>query len=291
LLGDSNGVTTFVALDDSGVIFNGTSFDTVLTAANPASKIVITLPDSAGTVITTTSTATLTNKTLTSPRLTTPRINDTSADHRYIFAVSELVADRTITLPLLTGNDTFVFAGHTQTLTNKTLTTPTITEPKVLVAIDDSNGAEILRFTSTASAVNEVQIRNAATGSGPTIATTGDDTNINLNLSSKGTGAVRVQTKVAYSSETLTSSGAISLIVPLTIFNSASAISMTLANGTVVGETKKMININSGAATVTPTSYGQGTSFTVKQNGAAEVTWAGSNWYLFGDSDNYVTIT
>jgi hypothetical protein len=74
--------------------------------------------------VSTAGTQTLTNKTLTSPVLTTPQINDTSADHQYIFAVSELVADRTVTLPLLTGNDTFVFAAHTQTLTNKTLTSP-----------------------------------------------------------------------------------------------------------------------------------------------------------------------
>lgn len=64
--------------------------------------------------------------TFASPVLTTPQINDTSADHQYVFAVSELAADRTITLPLLTGNDTFVFAAFTQTLTNKTLTNPTI---------------------------------------------------------------------------------------------------------------------------------------------------------------------
>ena len=70
----------------------------------------------------TTSTQTLTNKTLTSPVLTTPQINDSSADHQYIFAAANLAADRTVSLPLLGGNDTFVFEAHTQTLTNKTLT-------------------------------------------------------------------------------------------------------------------------------------------------------------------------
>jgi hypothetical protein len=76
--------------------------------------------------VTTASAQTLTNKTLTSPILTTPQINDSAADHQYIFAGSNLAADRTVTLPLLTGDDTFVFAAHTQTLTNKTLTTPTV---------------------------------------------------------------------------------------------------------------------------------------------------------------------
>ena len=70
----------------------------------------------------TSATQTLPNKTLTSPVVTTPQINDTSADHQYVFAVSELTADRTVTLPLLGGNDEFTFNGHTQTLTNKTLT-------------------------------------------------------------------------------------------------------------------------------------------------------------------------
>lgn len=50
------------------------------------------------------------------------RFFDTTQDHAYIIAVSELTADRTITLPLLTGNDTFVFQAHTQTLTNKRIT-------------------------------------------------------------------------------------------------------------------------------------------------------------------------
>ena len=64
---------------------------------------------------------TLVNKTLTSPVLTTPQINDSAADHQYIVAVGNLAADRTVTLPVLTGGDTFVFNAHAQALTNKTI--------------------------------------------------------------------------------------------------------------------------------------------------------------------------
>lgn len=81
---------------------------------------------SGGDIVGTTELQTLTNKTLTtpaitSPVLTTPQINDTSANHQYVFAVSELAADRTVTLPLLAADDEFVFKDHEQTLDNKTI--------------------------------------------------------------------------------------------------------------------------------------------------------------------------
>lgn len=51
---------------------------------------------------------------------------------------------------------------------------------------------ELLTFTETASAVNHVNLTNAATGNGPTVSAAGDDTNVDLNLSAKGTGNVGV---------------------------------------------------------------------------------------------------
>ena len=49
---------------------------------------------------------------------------------------------------------------------------------------------ELLKFTETGSAVNEFTITNAATGSGPNLSATGDDTNIDINITPKGTGEV-----------------------------------------------------------------------------------------------------
>lgn len=74
--------------------------------------------------------------------LTLPQINDTSSDHQYVFAVSELAADRTVTLPLLAGNDVFVFADFIQTLTNKTLTSPVLnTGVSGTAVLDEDNMA------------------------------------------------------------------------------------------------------------------------------------------------------
>lgn len=70
-----------------------------------------------------------------------------------------------------------ILVNHNQTGTHKTLT--------------DDSGNEWIKQTSTASAVNEVTIANAATGNGPTISATGDNTNIDLNFTAKGTGQIK----------------------------------------------------------------------------------------------------
>jgi hypothetical protein len=74
----------------------------------------------------------------------------------------------------------------TQTLTNKTLTSP-----KIGTNILDTNGNELINLTATGSAVNELTIANASTGvTGPVISATGE-TNVGININPKGTGVLR----------------------------------------------------------------------------------------------------
>ena len=56
--------------------------------------------------------------------------------------------------------------------------------------IGDENGLEQIKFATTASAVNEFSVTNAATGNAPNFSATGGDTNIDLNLTPKGIGRV-----------------------------------------------------------------------------------------------------
>lgn len=58
----------------------------------------------------------------------------------------------------------------------------------------DANGNELLKFAATASAVNEVTVTNAATGSPPKVSATGGDTNIGLRLEPKGSGPMSLET-------------------------------------------------------------------------------------------------
>ena len=130
-------------------------------------------PDATSTFVGTDVAQTLTSKTLTSPVLTTPQINDTSADHQYVFAVSELTADRTVTMPLLTGNDTFIFAAFAATLTNKTIdlasNTATGTAAEFNTAVSDDTLALVSDNLSVFAATTSAQLAGVIsneTGSG-----------------------------------------------------------------------------------------------------------------------------
>ena len=56
--------------------------------------------------------------------------------------------------------------------------------------IGDENGNEQIKFATTASAVNEISVTNAATGNNPAISATGGDTNVGITLTPKGTGRI-----------------------------------------------------------------------------------------------------
>ena len=283
--GDSDALSTGITFTDDAIVFEGSStdnFETFLSVINPTADRNIYLPNSSGTILLDSASQTLINKTLTSPVLTTPQINDTSADHQYIVAVNELIADRTITLPLLTGNDTFVFEGHTQTLTNKTLTSPVLNTPRVGTAINDTNGSELIKVTATTSAVNEITLANAAAGNKPTITASGNDTNITIQINGKGTGSVEIN-KFAITSSTISVDGAASTSAGYIICNKGTALAVSLVDGTVVGETKVFTNKGAGTATITPTNFASGTSFAIAQNEGAQVIWDGTNWFLIGN--------
>ncbi len=76
----------------------------------------------------------------------------------------------------------------TQTLTNKTLTSPIIG-----TKISDTNSNELFNLTATSSAVNELTFANAATGNNPSFTASGGDSNVGIDLKTKGTGVIRAE--------------------------------------------------------------------------------------------------
>lgn len=74
-----------------------------------------------------------------------------------------------------------------ESFSNKTLVAAKIANNDFLA---DANGNEVLVVGQTASAVNEIKVTNAATGTNPSIAAQGGDTNVTLELNAKGSGVV-----------------------------------------------------------------------------------------------------
>jgi hypothetical protein len=58
--------------------------------------------------------------------------------------------------------------------------------------IVDGNGNEVIKLAAVASAVNEITVTNAATGTSPSISASGDDSNVGLDIKTKGTGSLRL---------------------------------------------------------------------------------------------------
>ena len=82
-------------------------------------------------------------------------------------------------------------AGDVTTTGTQTLTNKTLTSPKIGTSILDTNGNELFLLTATGSAINELTYANAAAGNAPSFTASGGDTNISINLVPKGTGEVQ----------------------------------------------------------------------------------------------------
>ena len=115
----------------------------------------------------------------------------------------------------------FITASSTDTLTNKTLTAPKIADAGFIA---DANGNEQVIFQTTSSAVNELEITNAATGNPPIIGASGE-TNVDVHIKPKGSGETRIGTGAA--AATLTTSGAHDLVLDTNSGTNSGTITIT----------------------------------------------------------------
>ena len=150
---------------------------TINTASNTITIVEADISD-LGSYITASSTDTLSNKTID------------SASNTITLDLSEgTLTGTTAEFNTALSDGSFATLAGTETLSNKTLTAPKFADGGFIA---DANGNELILLQTETSAVNELEITNAATGNAVQIATTGGDTNIDLKISPKGTGVVDV---------------------------------------------------------------------------------------------------
>jgi hypothetical protein len=168
----------------------------------------------------------------------------------------DLTANRTFAI-----DSTVATLTGTQTLTNKTITSPVINE------ILDSNGNEILGFTPIASATDYITIKNGIGVGVPLhISAAGSSTNTGLHLEPKGSGLVQISdgtdtTKGIRFRSSASATGAVTLIDAvssagrvITLPNATTTLvgtntTDTLTNKSISGATNTLSNIGNASLT------------------------------------------
>jgi hypothetical protein len=250
----SSATPTFAGLNLNGsVVFEGATaneFETTLSVTDPTADRTITIPDATTTLVGTDTTQTLSNKTLTTPTINgpeitatggTPRIHgiylpephfitfegSTTDEHETVLTVVNPTADRTVSLPDAT--TTLVGTDTTDTLTNKTLTSPKINEDVVLTAsateLNILDGATLstteLNYVDGVTSAIQTQIDTKSPSASPTFTGTVTLPDNTVALGTKTTGDY-VASLVAGTGVTLTN-------------NSGETATPTIAIGQAVG--------------------------------------------------------
>lgn len=210
---------------NQSIVFEGTTadaFETTLSAGDPTADRTITLPDATGQVVLRDTTDTLTNKTLTSPTMTTPVLGTPASGtltNTTGLPITGLVASTSAALGVGTvelghATDTtisrvsagvvavegvnVVTTSSTDTLTNKTLTSPTINnsvssypilkspEERLTVSATAATGTVnfdvltqgVLYYTTNASGNWTLNVRGDGSNTLNSVLTTGDSITI-----------------------------------------------------------------------------------------------------------------
>lgn len=158
--------------------------------------------------------------------------------------------------------------------------------------IGDTSNNELLSFSTTASAVNQIDIANAATGTNPVISAIGNDTNIGITLTPKGTGRTNIG-QLALDGTTITTTAAelnfvdgVTSAIQTQLDAKAPSTSPTLSGATLGGTT----TITGGSASWTWVA--SGTNLTFAYGGVNKMRLDSSgNLTVVGNVTAYGTVT
>ena len=249
-------------------------------------------------VVGTIDTQTLTNKTLTAPTITNPSISGAGVDASIVFegatpddfettlTVVDPTQDNTITMPNTTG--TVVIATAVQTLTNKTLTSPTISGSPVITGlssagmsassatpkdyVDSILGSATAAATSAASAATSAASAATSAGSSETsaIASASSATASASSATAAATSATSAAASATAAATSATSAAA-STTAAATSATSADASATTAAASvaTIAGYATASANSATAAATSATSAAASATAASTSATSAA----------------------
>jgi hypothetical protein len=154
---------------------------------------VMTLPNITGNLLTTNSVVSFSNKTLDDA--TTYFVNSTDSTKKLQFQASGITASttRTFTIPDVT-NQVLVLDTATQTITAAGYANKQIFTDAKVDSIYNTNGERVIDFNPVENAVNYFEVKSYADTQGRVeLIAKGSDTNINLQLRTKGVGTIDIK--------------------------------------------------------------------------------------------------
>lgn len=236
---------------------------------------------STSSVVGTTDTQTLLNKTLTAPTITSPTITGgagaeftsiifegaTADAYETTLTVTDPTADRTITLPNATGN--VVLDTLAQTLTNKTLTSPTISGSPVITGLSSAG-----MVSSSAAPKDYVDsILGSATAASTSAASAA------TSASSAATSASSAATSATSSATSATASAtsATASATSATASATSATAAATSATSAAASATAAATSATSAAASATAAANSVSTIATYASNAATSATSAATS--------------
>jgi hypothetical protein len=255
-----------------------------------------------GSVVGTTKTQTLTNKTLTAPIITGSQVGDngitfegsTPDDYETFLEVTDPTADRTITLPDATGN--VVLDTLTQTLTNKTLTSPTISGSPVITGLSSAGmvdssatpkdyvdailGSATAAATSAASAAASA---TAAATSASSAATSAGSSEASAIASATSASAAATSASSAATSATAAATSATSAANSATAAATSATSADASATAAATSETNAATSASSALTSATSAATSASSALTSANSAATSASSAATSYDDFDD--------